>query len=657
MEDIQLKAPPTRPNIHLKYEYEPEEKLYLIHIIKDNILIATETSKKQPYANTTLRSKLEKTTGLEQNQIFEMLHEKKDYLIGLKQQHNPTEEINDELTSHSIDWTAKQKPINPALDYNEGIYFISQYLPVEQENSTSNVCSVIRSDGLMEFITPTSETTFSPISIPAAIENRWSIKSIQQFTEDKAPKISLEDMHKEIRAELEYYMDFTDPRYYDLMALWTIGTYLHPMFTTYPYVFLNAVKQSGKTKLLTLISCLAFNAKAALSLTPASLFRLIQSNRCTLLIDENEKLNGGKDENDFRSLLLAGYKKGMKVPRVSERKIDGVTTRSVEEFDLYSPKMLANITGIEDVLEDRCITLIIKRTRNLEKGNREIEITDPKWQEIRDRLYLFTMQFVNECTVNNVSPSTKSPNDTHIFNNPIKNIYIKKQGDLTYNGANGNMVTSDFEISNRDLELWKPILTLSGLISEDLYGSMYRLAVEKSKEKRTENITETYDLLLATVLVNFVTDKGYYKVSEIKDEFNAVTESDPMSAKWVGKALKRLDVILHKKHMGRKGRQVLLDPLKCQDMAERLGVDLHELDIVPPKQKSLVPEPENKGIVDVVLMALGEHDQLSEEDLVLLAQGKTENLFTPENLKELLAKLSRDSKIVEVSPGIWRNSN
>ena len=71
----------------------------------------------------------------------------------------------------------------------------------------------------------------------------------------------------------------------------------------------------------------------------------------------------------------------------------------VEDYDLYSPKMLANISGIEDVLEDRCITIILKRTRNKEKGNREIDITDYQWQEIRDKLYICLMQNPNVISV------------------------------------------------------------------------------------------------------------------------------------------------------------------------------------------------------------------------------------------------------------------
>ena len=38
--------------------------------------------------------------------------------------------------------------------------------------------------------------------------------------------------------------------YYDLVAVWIIGTYCMPGFETYPYLFINAQKGSGKTRLL-----------------------------------------------------------------------------------------------------------------------------------------------------------------------------------------------------------------------------------------------------------------------------------------------------------------------------------------------------------------------------------------------------------------------
>ena len=48
---------------------------------------------------------------------------------------------------------------------------------------------------------------------------------------------------------LNKYLDLK-PEYYDIIALWIIGTYYHKSFITFPYLFLNAVKGSGKSRAL-----------------------------------------------------------------------------------------------------------------------------------------------------------------------------------------------------------------------------------------------------------------------------------------------------------------------------------------------------------------------------------------------------------------------
>jgi len=112
------------------------------------------------------------------------------------------------------------------------------------------------------------------------------------------------------------------------------------------------------------------------NLSTSSMFRLIQNSRCTLLIDETEKLANPERAQDFRGLLLCGYKKGEFVFRAEKTRKDRYKP---ESFEVYSPKMLANIRGLEDVLEDRCITIIMKRAKNPRILNAEINLNDPIW--------------------------------------------------------------------------------------------------------------------------------------------------------------------------------------------------------------------------------------------------------------------------------------
>ena len=58
----------------------------------------------------------------------------------------------------------------------------------------------------------------------------------------------------------------------------------------------------------------------------------------------------------IRQLLNSGYKQGMPAIRVTGDDI------KPQAFDVYSPKILAAIMGLEDVLASRCIAIPMRRT-------------------------------------------------------------------------------------------------------------------------------------------------------------------------------------------------------------------------------------------------------------------------------------------------------
>lgn len=289
------------------------------------------------------------------------------------------------------DWIIKDKEdgFHPALDFKNSRAYIGVWLPKRIENkgkmSIEERFAVITSDHIIFEL----QKEDNPLVYPGKLRNRWSTYSIKRYLNKIPSLVDFPSIFNEIKAILKYYMDLQDENDYNLIALWIIGTYFHPMFNSYPYLFFNAVKRSGKTKLMTIISLLAFNARLNLDPTSATTFRLVNDNRCTLLFDEAETITS-KDKKALRLLLNSGYKQGGTVARAQEGRRTGAFY--VKEYNMYGPKCIANISGIEDVLEDRCITLIMKRTRNRIIANREIDLADPKWQEIRDKLYLLVLE-------------------------------------------------------------------------------------------------------------------------------------------------------------------------------------------------------------------------------------------------------------------------
>lgn len=252
---------------------------------------------------------------------------------------------------------------------------------------------------------------------------RWSWSHVQAYLKGDSP--SPVEVFQRTRQLLEEYVDFRDEGTSDVLALWVMGTYLYPLFEAFPYIAIQGPKGSGKTKTLTLLEKMAFNARLASSLSPAALFRVVQATRGVLCVDEAERLSDSRDPvaSDLRLLLNAGYKRGSPAMRCEG------DDYHVAEFEVYGPKVIASIRGLEDVLESRCIRINMLRTTG-PKGNRVVSEIGEDWAEARHRLYCFALQHF---------PG-------------IREAYLR--GD----SANG--------LNNRQGELWRPLLALAAYLEE-----------------------------------------------------------------------------------------------------------------------------------------------------------------------------------------------
>jgi hypothetical protein len=157
------------------------------------------------------------------------------------------------------------------------------------------------------------------------------------------------------------------------------------MFPAYPYVALNGPKNSGKSTVLRVLQPLAFNMISTSDPTGASMFRLINNNGCTVGIDEAERYHNPKDAGmqQIRQLLNSGYKQGMSAIRLIGEDM------KPQAFDVYSPKILAAIAGLEDVLASRCIAIPMRRT------DKKMPMLPPDYSgtEIRHQLYSLALSY------------------------------------------------------------------------------------------------------------------------------------------------------------------------------------------------------------------------------------------------------------------------
>jgi hypothetical protein len=152
----------------------------------------------------------------------------------------------------------------------------------------------------------------------------------------------------ELESYIRSYVTFLEPSYALVIALWVVATHAWTVFDAFPYlVVTSTTKRSGKTRLLELMSFVASNSRLVANISPAALYRTVDAEKPTLLIDEAEMFSSANGE--YRGLLNTGYRRGQTVKRH-----DG-------DYETYCPKAFALIGDVHDTLRDRSIVIQMRR--------------------------------------------------------------------------------------------------------------------------------------------------------------------------------------------------------------------------------------------------------------------------------------------------------
>lgn len=361
-------------------------------------------------------------------------------------------------------------------------------------------------------------------------------------------------IYRDIMDILKEFCDLNE-RYYPLIALWILGTYYHNKFPSYPYLYFNAMKGSGKSRILRLITYLSKDGAMLNSLTEAVLFRT----KGTLAIDEFEGITR-KGSEALRELLNSAYKEGITVKRMKKIKTMVGEEQVVEEFNVYRPILLANINGLDDVLGDRCIQIILDKSNN-PKVTKKIEIYK-NYTPIK-RIKEFPFETCRLCRVD--------PPPEYLYrewNKYIDHIYTNNTNN--YNNINNTYVTM-FEkvnktgIEGRHLELGLPLFILANELGQDVLDNILVIFKEIVDEKRKEDFIESLDVSLIEFISQGLEGK-WVSMKDLFNEFKAfVNAEEPwFNEKWLGRALKRLNLVKEKKRMN-YGRLVILDVPKAQE--------------------------------------------------------------------------------------------
>lgn len=204
---------------------------------------------------------------------------------------------------------------------------------------------------------------------------------------------SLEQVIDEVRNWYKRFVFVTSESDLDIIALWTIHTWLCEETYTTPRLLIDSpVPGSGKTTLLEHLNKLTYKPlqMAAIS-SAAMLARATSTGIRTLLLDEADRSLDPADPKtkDLVAILNSGYKKGGTRP---------VLVKSKDNFELvemptYSPVAIAgNSPRVPDDTKSRCITI-----RLMPAINGQIEMSD--WEYIEEEVNALAVK-ISETTDN-----------------------------------------------------------------------------------------------------------------------------------------------------------------------------------------------------------------------------------------------------------------
>jgi hypothetical protein len=152
------------------------------------------------------------------------------------------------------------------------------------------------------------------------------------------------------------------------LAVWTIGTYCFDIFDAFPYVTLTSPSpRCGKTRVLEVAELVVQAPLRATNTSEAALFRAIDKFKPTptLLLDEAETLRSKGERADYLlQVINAGNRRNAHVLRC-----DGKPPR-VEKFQVYCPKVIAQIGTPPTTILDRSIVIAMQRRKPDEQVGR-----------------------------------------------------------------------------------------------------------------------------------------------------------------------------------------------------------------------------------------------------------------------------------------------
>ena len=192
-------------------------------------------------------------------------------------------------------------------------------------------------------------------AVKAARKDLVFVDSIVEELTPYPEAVDATELYREIQSIVVSHI-ILPPGGLSALALWCMGTYAYDGFHIFPkLLFHSPEKRCGKSTALDVVEALSNRSLLSSNITPAALFRVIESYHPTLVVDEADTFIAGRND-DLIGIINSGHAKNR-----------AFVIRTVgDDFEpkrssTWSPQAFASIKRLQDTIMDRSIVIELQR--------------------------------------------------------------------------------------------------------------------------------------------------------------------------------------------------------------------------------------------------------------------------------------------------------
>lgn len=431
----------------------------------------------------------------------------------------------EELSGEQPEDEEKPKPrlvpdipiINPALDFTNGVVYIAQQRTVMGDDEVLRSVPIIFTSDGDYFMCPQVKIANEiklinkQVAVDKGLEcggQRWSLPAIQDFIQFGGHPVCPWQLYHKLESLYQERIWFAEEGNYVILSLYTLLSYIYPVFDAIPYLHLTGLAGTGKTHVARIVAALAFNGHVEVDPTEASLFRTIEATRGLVVLDDQETgvTNRKHSDNPFMTILKTGYKRGARVTRLERRGNDFVPLT----FDVFSPKIITNVFGLEDILADRTIPILMREMpQGLDRRINTSPLRPEESQPLVDDLFLFAMR--------HTAPIAKLASEPSQHQSRTEEIFWPLYVLATY------------------IDIHSPAEVTRSLLGD--LGGILEEKISQRKVIKSDTPEQTLKLALLNLLEIRGVDADWFSTREIEIEFYKLHSSPPdwYNDRWLGR--------------------------------------------------------------------------------------------------------------------------